>query len=92
MLEAFMVERCFVEAIASLYFAKIRRDKLYIRSTDEQMDRQNISCILQVIVPLGPLPKKEEERGQRRKERKEEIRPIAKKKRKEIRKRRMEEK
>ena len=31
MLKAFLVETCFIEAIASLCFAKIRRDELYIQ-------------------------------------------------------------
>ena len=33
-----------------------------------QTDRQNIPCILQDIVPLGPLPKKEEKTKKPRKE------------------------
>ena len=32
MLEAFLVERCFIEAIASLCFAKTRRDELDLKA------------------------------------------------------------
>ena len=34
--------------------------RMYVR-----MDGQNIPCILQDIVPLGPLPKKDEKEGKR---------------------------